>query len=208
MRRWKAYLDLCFFSLVIGIIIFVIDRASFHLLFESLKKNNSVVVFAESLTGGLISSQFSRIPGVSSVLWGGFVVYSPFAKEKVLGVSREIIKKHGVVSAECASSMAEGALDAVYFESFPSALYSLSVTGLAGPASSSDSTSFEDSLPIGTVYMAVAKKTFDSNIEASKNLAFSNLKVSVRSFLFEGDREEIQEKTANEGVRFLLEILN
>jgi len=142
----------------------MIDCLLLNHLLEKLKSRQlqdkfAYVVFAESLTGGLLSSELTKIPGASQVFWGGYVVYNPVAKQKLLGVPSSIIEK-GMVSEECALSMAKGALRVSFDISNIYPRYSLAVTGIAGPPSQFDER------PVGTVYIAVAKilnvaKTFD-----------------------------------------------
>jgi len=179
-------------------------------LFKELKKQQSnaspsYLVFAESLTAGLISSEFSKIPGASAVLWGGFVVYNTIAKEKLLGVPRTLIEKYGVVSKECALSMAEGALKVSFNENAIFPRYSLAVTGVAGPAS------LYDEARVGTVYIAVAKilnpesYLFPSRYNQKKfDLSFYS---NVALFSFEGDRNAVREQTLNNGIKMLVDII-
>ncbi len=82
---------------------------------------------AESCTGGLIAALLTEIPGSSTVLERGFVVYSNAAKQELLGVPAETLASHGAVSGETARAMAEGALRASRGE------VAVSVTGIAGP---------------------------------------------------------------------------
>src|ERR1700679_3010785 len=82
---------------------------------------------AESCTGGLIAALLTEIPGSSSMLERGFVVYSNAAKQELLGVPTETLASHGAVSAETARAMAEGALANSRAE------VAVSVTGIAGP---------------------------------------------------------------------------
>lgn len=170
-------------------------------LFQKLKSKEEYVVFAESLTGGLISSEFSKIPGVSAVLWGGFVVYNPYAKVNILNVSEDLIKTYGVVSEECALSMAEGALKVAHLRGYASPSYSLAVTGLAGPATN------EDDLKVGTVCIAVAKieKVTYSDL---KDTPIFNIATVSKMFHFQGDRNSIREETLNKGVELLLKIVD
>lgn len=174
-------------------------------LFEKLKNRHAYVVFAESLTAGLISAEFSKIPGSSSVLWGGFVVYSPEAKEKLLGVSKSLIEKCGVVSEECVLAMAEGALKVSFTETQSFTGYSLAVTGVAGPPSPFDEAD------VGTVYIAVAKTLntgtevcFDGNTKKSKQIEFCS---EAKLFHFVGDRNAVREQTVNNGVKMLLDMV-
>ena len=171
---------------------------------QSLNLRHSYVVFAESLTAGLISSEFSKIPGSSRFLWGGFVVYTPIAKEKLLGVPRSLIEECGVVSEECALSMAEGALKVSFDANQISPKYSLAVTGVAGPPSQFDEKK------VGTVYIAVAKILNEclsySNCSGDRKneLKFCS---DVRLFNFEGNRNAVREQTLNSGIKMLINIL-
>ena len=104
------------------------------------------LVTAESCTGGLIAATLTEIPGAAEVLARGFVTYSNAAKEAELGVSAEILRRHGAVSEEAARAMAAGALKVS-----PADL-ALAVTGIAGP----DGGSAEK--PVGLVHFAAARR--------------------------------------------------
>lgn len=178
----------------------MIDTEVILLLFRRLKSKNASVVFAESLTGGLIASEFSKIPGSSVVFWGSFVAYSPFAKERILSVPRSVITTFGVVSAECAVSMAEGALRASFAIGKDYPTYALAVTGLAGPVTRNDL------CKVGTVYIAtseILKLDYSDNNQEPVIRCAS--KVSL--FCFEGNRDDIREQTLNSGIKMLLDIL-
>jgi nicotinamide-nucleotide amidase len=101
---------------------------------------------AESCTGGLIAALLTEIPGSSSMLERGFVVYSNTAKQELLGVPAETLASHGAVSSETAVAMAEGALRASRAE------VAVSVTGIAGP---DGGTALK---PIGLVHFACARR--------------------------------------------------
>jgi nicotinamide-nucleotide amidase len=101
---------------------------------------------AESCTGGLIAALLTEIPGSSSVLERGFVVYSNAAKEELLGVPAEILAKHGAVSERTARAMAEGALAQSRAE------VAVSVTGIAGPDGGTAAK------PVGLVHFACARR--------------------------------------------------
>ncbi|MBM6753264.1 competence/damage-inducible protein A [Lactobacillus alvi] len=105
------------------------------------------ITAAESLTGGLFQSTLCSVSGASNVFNGGFVTYAAGAKEKLVGVPATTIQKYGVVSAETATAMAEGARQAM------DADLGVSFTGVAGP----------DALeghPAGTVFVAIAQKNY------------------------------------------------
>ena len=96
--------------------------------FELLRKNHQVLVTSESCTAGLIAATLARVPGMSTVLAGGFVVYQVESKVTWLNVSSAVIEQQGVVSSEVAQLMADGAL-----RNTPHATVVLSITGHLGP---------------------------------------------------------------------------
>src|ERR1700749_2784310 len=61
-----------------------------------------MVATAESCTGGLIAGLLTEIPGSSTVLERGFVVYSNAAKQALLGVPAETLASHGARGREAA----------------------------------------------------------------------------------------------------------
>jgi len=63
---------------------------------------------AESCTGGMMGAAITRVPGSSAYFKGGVIAYSNEIKEKVLGVSPELLKSKGAVSREVAIAMAKG----------------------------------------------------------------------------------------------------
>lgn len=148
--------------------------------FKLLKKNNMKVSFCESCTGGLITSRFTRIPGVSQILDRGIVTYSNGSKIEELGVKKSTLDKYGAVSEQVAVEMAEGLLKKTNVD------IAISTTGIAGPLSDNSEK------PIGLVYIGVAVK----------NNSYS------KEFKLKGNRESIQNKAANfafnEGRKYLL----
>ena len=114
-----------------------------------LSAGGLTVAVAESCTGGLVASRLTDVPGSSASFLQGFVVYSNQAKERSLGVPKEIIEKFGAVSEEVARAMALGCLEK------SGADFALSTTGIAGPSGGS----LEK--PVGMLCLAIAKKTSD-----------------------------------------------
>ncbi len=100
------------------------------------------VAVAESLTGGLVASALTDIPGASAVLRGGVTAYATDIKAQVLGVDEVLLATTGSVDAEVAEQMASGV------RSLMGATYGLSTTGAAGPDP-------VDGKPVGMVYVAV-----------------------------------------------------
>ena len=92
---------------------------------------------AESLTGGLVGSRLTEVPGSSTWFRGSIVSYSSAVKFTLLGVP-----EGPVVSDSAAAAMAEGAAKVL------GADVGIGITGVAGPAS-------QDGQPVGTVFCAV-----------------------------------------------------
>ena len=82
---------------------------------------------AESLTGGLISSEIVRVAGSSRWFKEGCVTYTDGAKASRLGVDVSTLAEHTAVSSQVAKQMAEGMLVS------SGADIAVSATGLAGP---------------------------------------------------------------------------
>ena len=74
-------------------------------LVSFLNKKKLKVSFAESCTGGLLSSYITSISGSSKVFTLGLVTYSNQTKINILKVPKKIIIKHGAVSYETCLSM-------------------------------------------------------------------------------------------------------
>ena len=141
-----------------------------------LGDKNLTVGFAESCTGGLLSSFLTELSGVSQVFMGSIISYDNKVKQKFLGVSEEILKTEGAVSSEAAAQMAEGAVKALEVS------VAVSVTGIAGPSGGSDAK------PVGTVFIAVAG---------------ANREVKVFKHHFKGERKLVQLQTCVEALRHL-----
>ncbi len=140
-----------------------------------LKERKARVAVAESCTGGLIASRFTRVPGSSAWFDRGVVTYSNQAKTEILGVPPEIIETKGAVSQETAEAMARGVLTISGVD------YALAVTGIAGPSGGSPEK------PVGTVFIGLAAKD----------------KVLVRRFRFSGTRHMIQLITSETALDWL-----
>jgi nicotinamide-nucleotide amidase len=93
---------------------------------------------AESLTGGLVGSRISEVPGASDWFRGSIVAYASDVKRKLLGVS-----DGPVVSEAAAEEMALGAAATL------GADVGLALTGVAGPTE-------QEGQPVGTVWIGLA----------------------------------------------------
>jgi nicotinamide-nucleotide amidase len=115
-------------------------------LLDICKRKNLLIATAESCTAGLVAGTLTEVPGTSSILDRGFITYSNEAKHEMLGVSRDILAKHGAVSRETAEAMATGVLGHSRVH------LAVSVTGIAGPDGGSEAK------PVGLVHFAVASR--------------------------------------------------
>ena len=133
-------------------------------LVKKLIKKKLKISFAESCTGGMLSSSITSISGASKVFNLGLVTYSNQAKIKILRVNKSIIENYGAVSAECCKSMV------VNLAKISKADINVSVTGIAGPNGGTKSK------PVGLVFIGVKK--------SNKLVIFKNLfKSKSRNFI-------------------------
>jgi nicotinamide-nucleotide amidase len=109
-----------------------------------LKQRKATIAVAESCTGGLISHLLTNIPGSSEYFLLSGITYSNQAKERMLGVSPEIIEKYGAVHEETVKQMADG------IRRISRADIGLSVSGIAGP------TGATVDKPVGTICIGIS----------------------------------------------------
>ena len=98
-------------------------------LIIKLNERNLKISFAESMTGGLLSSSLTKEKNASKILESSFVVYSNKAKMKILGVEEETVNKYKVYSQEVVKEMLSG------LEKITEANVLIAVSGIAGPDS-------------------------------------------------------------------------
>ena len=98
---------------------------------------------AESLTGGMISSAITRIPGASLVFAGGVVAYHSNIKAQILDVE-EVALSRGAVQSDVALQMALGVARRLGTQ------FGVATTGVAGPSP-------QDGQPVGTVFVGVVE---------------------------------------------------
>ncbi|SDP09331.1 amidohydrolase, PncC family [Ralstonia sp. 25mfcol4.1] len=75
-----------------------------------LQRHGLRLATAESCTAGLIASHIADIPGCGGTLKCAIVAYSPDAKEQILGVSADLIARHGLTSEAVSLAMAQGVM--------------------------------------------------------------------------------------------------
>jgi nicotinamide-nucleotide amidase len=155
-----------------------------RLLGRRLRERDATLAVAESLTGGLVGSLLTDVPGASDYFDRGVIAYSNDAKLEALGVSRESLDAHGAVSAPVAREMARGVRDAA------GTTWGVSTTGVAGPSGGTDEK------PVGLVFVGVAHAapwgSGDSFVRAERHV-------------FEGDRWTIKTRSARRALRTVLD---
>ena len=96
-------------------------------LIVKLSERDLKISFAESITGGLLSSSLTKEKNASKVLSISFVVYSNQAKEKILNVNKDTLESKGVYSLEVVDEMLNG------LKELSQANVLIAVSGIAGP---------------------------------------------------------------------------
>ena len=96
------------------------------------EKKKIKLSFAESCTGGLLSSLITSFPNSSKIFNSGFVTYSNLSKKNLLGVKEKTLKKYGAVSYKIAEEMVIGVWKKDKIN------IALSITGIAGPKGGSN----------------------------------------------------------------------
>lgn len=151
--------------------------------------------FAESCTGGLLSSWFTETPGVSDTFMGSVVSYANTVKQNILKVSEKDLEKFGAVSEVIASQMAEGALQSL------GSNVSVAITGIAGPKGGSALK------PVGTVFIALAGPKLEAREQVGPELTETQIRTEVHQHLFSGDRRQIQEQSCLKALEHLQDFL-
>ena len=132
-------------------------------LVKKLIEKKLTISFAESCTGGMLSSTITSVSGSSKIFNLGLVTYSNKSKISILKIPKKIINKYGSVSNECCLSMVKN------LSKISQANISVSITGVAGPSGGSKLK------PIGLVYIGIKKGnkiSVQRNLFKSKNRIF------------------------------------
>ena len=149
-------------------------------LVKLLSKKKLKISFAESCTGGLLSSSITSISGSSKVFNMGLVTYSNNAKVKLLKVPKKTITKYGAVSYETCLSMVKN------LNKISKSNISVSITGVAGPNGGTKEK------PVGLVYIGLKKGS----------------KIIIKKYLFKSKKRiSIQKTTAKQALKMILNIL-
>ena len=109
-----------------------------------LRRKKLKIAFAESCTGGMLSSAITSVSGSSKVFTMGLVTYSDQAKTSILKIPPKIIKKYGAVSVQCCLAMVNN------LSKISKSKVCVSITGIAGPKGGSKQK------PVGLVYIGIS----------------------------------------------------
>jgi nicotinamide-nucleotide amidase len=132
---------------------------------KKLIQKKHKISFAESCTGGMLSSTITSVSGSSKIFNLGLITYSNKVKIDILKVPKKIITKYGAVSNECCLSMVKN------LSKISKADISVSITGIAGP---NGGTKLK---PVGLVYIGIKKGNY---ISVQKNLFKSKNRISIQ----------------------------
>ena len=149
-------------------------------LHKKLIKKNITLSLAESCTGGLLSSKFTKLSGSSKYFQMGLVTYSNKAKIKLLKVNKKIINKYGSVSPECCKAMVQG------LSKISNSKINISVTGIAGPNGGTKDK------PVGLVYIGLKK---------------GNKTIVSKNYFVKKKRKSVQNKTVEKCIKLIQEII-
>ncbi|MEY9851091.1 nicotinamide-nucleotide amidase [Leifsonia sp. EB41] len=146
---------------------------------RTLIERRQTIAVAESLTGGGLAAELTRVPGASAVVLGAAVVYATELKHTLLGVEADLLLREGPVDPEVARQLAAGVRERLAIDGRPADL-GLSTTGVAGPDP-------QGGRAVGTVFIGVASAAGVRSVE---------LRLA-------GDRQSIRSQTVSRAVREL-----
>lgn len=148
---------------------------------QALVAHDSMIVTAESCTGGMIAEALTEVAGSTAWFDRAYITYSYESKREMLGVNEMTIQKQGAVSQACVEEMALGALQQSH------AKVSVACSGIAGPGGGSPGK------PVGTVWLAWAMQ--------------GNNEVITQKFHFDGNRQAVREQTTEAALMGVMKLL-
>ncbi len=146
---------------------------------ELLRRQGLRLAVAELCTGGLVGHRITNVPGSSTYYMGSVTAYAYEAKVRLLGVRWETLEKYGAVSKETVLEMACGVRRAL------AADIGVSISGIAGPGGGTPEK------PVGLTWIGLSARGVDE----------------AWSHIWQGDRLQIKEQTAQEALQLLADFL-
>lgn len=133
--------------------------------------------FAESCSGGMLSSWITHYPGVSKFFFGSVVSYSNEVKKEVLQVKASTLENHGAVSSATVKEMLVGVRHLLKVD------VAAAISGIAGPSGGTPDK------PVGLVFVAVSGPSFEE----------------VQKLQLTGDREMIQQQSCEYALQMMIQ---
>lgn len=152
----------------------------------TLEDTSGSVAVAEGCTGGLVGGLISRVPGASAYFDRAVVPYSYDSNRHLLGVTRETLDRHGVVSAPVAKQLAQRVRD------MADTTWGVSTTGIAGPGGGTTDR------PVGTAFLGVA---YAGPWESETSFATAHRRK------FDGGRTAVREQIARAALTILIDTI-
>ena len=140
---------------------------SYKKIIKKLLKRNITISIAESCTGGLLSSKFTSVAGISKIFNMGLITYSNKSKSSLLKISQNHLIKYGAVSLQTATLMVKN------LQRLTKSKMCISTTGIAGPSGGTKEK------PVGLIYFGIKYRN----------------KTFILEKKFKGSRIQIQQKT-------------
>ena len=140
---------------------------SYNIIIRKILSKNISISIAESCTGGLLSSKFTSIAGISKIFNMGLITYSNNSKFSLLKISQNDLKKYGSVSHQTASLMVKN------LHQLTKSKLCISTTGIAGPSGGTRTK------PVGLIYFGIKYRN----------------KTIISEKKFYGSRLQVQQKT-------------
>jgi nicotinamide-nucleotide amidase len=150
-----------------------------------LAEGKLTISVAESCTGGMVANRITNVPGSSNYFERGVVTYSNRSKIEILGVSSELIERHGAVSREVAEAMASGIRRIAQTD------IGLSTTGVAGPTGGSDVK------PVGLVWIGYS----DARDNFAVKYQFANDRLRFKERASQAAMELVRRRLLNIPIR-------
>lgn len=142
----------------------------------ALLARGETLAVAESMTGGLLASRLTALPGASAMFRGGVVVYTPEAKRALGGLTEAQLAEHGTLSEATTLALARQVRERL------GATWGIAITGNAGPTVDPGG-----DLGVGATVVAVCGPRFEE----------------VRAFTLPGERADIQLRAAGAALDLL-----
>lgn len=156
----------------------MLAQSTLQTIKEKLIAAHKTLGCVESITGGGVAYEITKIDGASQFFVGGVVTYASELKQSLLNIDASVFSDHGVYSHEMVKAMAEKGKNLLSCD------YCISLSGLAGPSGGTPEN------PVGTVYLG---------------LSTNNMTISKVVHIDASQRQEVREKAVVAALKYLCE---